>query len=178
VIYIGTFSKVMFPSLRLGYLVVPSDLVNAFTLARSLVDRHSPTLEQSVLADFIADGYFGRHIRKMRALYADKQRFLIDLLKREAGDLLEVKPSPAGLHIVAWLPEGIDDREVSREAAARGVEAQPLSAYSFAKQTRGALVLGYAAYSEREIRQGVLALTSAVRFCLSRVRRNLMMRLG
>jgi GntR family transcriptional regulator/MocR family aminotransferase len=155
VIYIGTFSKTLLPSLRLGYLIVPPDLVDAFTSARAVVDRQSPSLEQAVLADFIADGHFGRHVRRMRRLYAERQQLLIEAASRELCGVLELRPESAGLHVVGWLPAGTDDRSSSRAAHARGVDAIPLSATYLGPPNASGLLLGYAAYSEAEIRAGV-----------------------
>ena len=168
VIYIGTFSKVLFPSLRMGYMVVPAGLVGAFTAARAVVGRHSPSVEQAILADFIGEGHFGRHIRRMRALYAERQALLIGALRREAGDLVDVGPAPAGIQLAAWLPEGLDDREVAREAAARGVVARPLSFFYAGTPARPGLELGYAAFGEREIREGAARLSAAIRACAGR----------
>jgi GntR family transcriptional regulator/MocR family aminotransferase len=171
VVYIGTFSKFLFPSLRLGYIVAPPALVDAFISARSMVGRHSPSVEQAVLTDFIEEGHFGRHIRRMRTLYAERQALLIDALEKECGDLLEVEPSDAGIQLVAWLPEGLDDREVAREAAARGVEARPMSIFYAGKPPRGGLELGYAAFNRNEIRKGAAQLSAAIRSCLDMKRR-------
>lgn len=162
VIYLGTFSKVLLPALRLGYLVVPPDLVEAFLAARALIDRHSPILEQAVLADFIAEGHFSRHIRRMRGLYAERQAILVDAAQRELAGLLEVQPAEAGMHLVGWLPVGVDDVEASRRAAAHGVEAPPLSLYSLEPLQRSGLLLGYTAVGEREIREGVHRLAKAL----------------
>ncbi|HYE16030.1 MAG TPA: PLP-dependent aminotransferase family protein, partial [Pyrinomonadaceae bacterium] len=163
VIYVGTFSKVLFPALRIGYVVVPVELVEAFRSARALVDRHSPTVEQAVLADFLAEGHFARHVRRMRALYAARQEVLLAAAAEELGGLLEVRPSDAGLHVLGLLPPGVCDREASLAAEARGVEAQPLSAFHLKPPARGGLVLGYAAYDERELRGAVLKLADALR---------------
>ncbi|HZT59847.1 MAG TPA: PLP-dependent aminotransferase family protein [Pyrinomonadaceae bacterium] len=165
VVYVGTFSKVMFPSLRLGYLVAPPNLVDAFIAARAMSGRHSPSVEQAVLTDFIEEGYFGRHIRRMRTLYRERQAALVRALRREAGDLLEVEPSPAGIHLAAWLREGLDDREVSREALARGVEVRPMSAFYSGIPPRGGIELGYAAYNEEKLRRGAARLAEAIRAC-------------
>ena len=162
VIYIGTFSKVLFPSQRLGYMVVPLDMVDAFVAARALADRHSPSLDQAVLTDFINEGHFARHIRRMRALYAERQHYLIKELQRHLPDLIEVHTDEAGMHLVGWLPEGVDDRAVSQEAAKRGIEAQALSFYRINPSKRGALVLGYAAFTQREIRDGVRKMAEAI----------------
>jgi GntR family transcriptional regulator/MocR family aminotransferase len=170
VIYIGTFSKVLFPSLRLGYVVVPEGLVSAFVGARAVVGRHSPTVEQAILADFIDEGHLGRHIRRMRALYAERQALLIDALAREAGDLLHVEPSEAGIQLIARLPEGVDDREVAGEAAAHGLEVRPLSFFYHKKISRGGLELGYAAFDSREIDRGAARLAAVVRACVRRAR--------
>jgi GntR family transcriptional regulator / MocR family aminotransferase len=168
VVYVGTFSKVLFPSLRLGYFVAPPALVDAFVAARAMVGRHSPSVEQAILTDFIEEGHFGRHIRRMRTLYRERQAVLVEALRSEAGDRLTVEPSPAGIHLIAWLPEGLDDREVAREAAARGIETRPVSAFYAMSPARCGLELGYAAFNERELRRGAAQLSAAVSACLSR----------
>jgi GntR family transcriptional regulator/MocR family aminotransferase len=162
VLYVGTFSKVLFPALRLGYLVVPSDLIEAFVSARELTDRHPPTVDQAVLADFIAEGHFLRHLRRMRALYAERQAALVDAAARELPGLLDVNPAAAGMHLVGWLPEGTDDREASRRAATLGVEAPPVSLYGSVPGQRGGLMLDYAAVGETEMRGGVRRLAKAL----------------
>ncbi len=162
VIYLGTFSKVLFPALRLGYLVVPPDLVDAFTTLRALVDRHSPMLEQAVLADFIIEGHFARHIRRMRMLYAERQGYLLEAARRELAGLLEIEAAEAGMHLPAWLPETVDDVAASQRAATYGVDAPPLSAYCIGPSCRGALLLGYANCSPQEIDQGVERLARAL----------------
>ena len=162
VIYLGTFSKVLFPSLRLGYLVIPPDVVDAFVNARAILSRFSPSIEQAVLTDFIAEGHFARHIRRMRALYAERQAILVEAARRDLGGLLEVKPHEAGMHLVGWLPDGVDDQEVSEEASKHGVDTQALSLFSMERVGRGALVLGYSGYDERQIRVGVRKLASAL----------------
>jgi GntR family transcriptional regulator / MocR family aminotransferase len=162
VIYLGTFSKVLFPALRLGYMIVPPDLVDAFATARALVDRHSPAVDQAALADFINAGHFARHIRRMRALYAERQALLVDAARHELSGLLEVHSAEAGMHLVGWLPAGVDDVEASRRAAAYGVGAPPLSMYSLRPLRRGGLLLGYTAVGDREIRDGMQRLAKAL----------------
>jgi GntR family transcriptional regulator/MocR family aminotransferase len=162
VIYVGTFSKVMMPGLRLGYLVVPPDLVEAFVAGRALMDRHPPGPVQAVLAEFIREGHFVRHIKRTRLLYAERQEALIQALRRHFGGWLEVEGAEAGLHLAAWLPPGIDDQEASRLAAEQGIEALPLSAYSLCRLPRGGLMLGYAAFTPAELAEGVAALREAL----------------
>ena len=162
VLYLGTFSKVLSPALRLGYLVVPPDLVDAFAAARALVDRHSPLMEQAVLAEFMTEGHFARHLRRMRLLYAERRDALVEEVERGLAGLIEVGPAEAGLHLVGWLPEGTDDHKASRRAAARGVEAAPLAAYRIEAPQRPGLLLGYAAVDEEEIREGARQLAEAL----------------
>jgi len=162
VIYVGTFSKVLFPSMRLGYLVVPPDLVNAFIAMRSRIDIHPPTLEQVVLADFIAEGHFARHIRRMRALYAERQAVLVEAAARELHGLLEVPEAEAGMHLMGWLPSGADDEAASARAAAHGVFAPPVSPLYAGPPGRPGLLLGYAAVNAGEIRQGARQLARAL----------------
>ncbi len=162
VLYVGTFSKVLFPSLRLGYLIVPPDLVEPFERARALADAHGPLLPQAVLADFLAEGHFVRHVRRMRTLYAERQAMLVREAARELGGRLEVGPSESGLHLVGWLPPGVDDRAASARAEAFGVEAPALSAYRVGPGPRGGLMLGYAACDARQVRDGVRRLAAAL----------------
>src|SRR5262245_61770433 len=166
VIYAGTFSKVLFPALRLGYLVVPPDLVDAFVAARALADRHSPSVTQAALADFIDGGHFARHVRRTRALYAERQAALLRAARRTLGGRLEVLPAEAGMHLMGWLPEGIDDRAAARAALAHGVDAPPLADYRArpaGRGVRGGLMLGYAAYTPREIEEACERLAAALR---------------
>jgi len=162
VIYVGTFSKTIFPSLRLGCHVVPKDLTDAFIAARALVDRHSPLLDQAILADFINEGHFARHIRRMRSLYAERQQVLVEAAQRDLKGLLEVAPAEAGMHLVGWLPKKTSDKAASEKAARYGVEAAPLSAYSTNPLPRGGLVLGYTAVNAKQIRDGVRRLAQAL----------------
>jgi GntR family transcriptional regulator / MocR family aminotransferase len=162
VLYIGSFSKTIFPSLRLGCLVVPKDLAEVFIAARALTDRHSPSVDQAILADFINEGHFTRHIRRMRTLYAERQQVLVEASRRHLNDLLEVAPAGAGMHLVAWLTPGASDKSASIKAARFGVEAAPLSAYAASPLVRGALVLGYAAVNTKQIKTGVRQLAQAL----------------
>lgn len=158
VIYMGTFSKVLFPSLRLGYLVVPPELVDAFAAARAICDRHSPLLDQAVLTDFITKGYFERHLRRMHAVYAQRQAALVAATKEL--NWLDVQPCETGMHLVGWLPVGISDRHVSRLLAERGITAPPLSAYRIRSSERGGLVLGYTAIDTNTIRNAARSMKS------------------
>jgi GntR family transcriptional regulator/MocR family aminotransferase len=162
VIYCGTFSKVLFPALRLGYVIVPVQLVDAFGRAKAVVDRHSPTVEQAVLAEFITEGHLGRHVRRMRMLYLERQNAMLEALRHELGGAVEVRSHDAGMHVVAWLAKGKRDSVVSRRARELGVEAQALATYRAKPGGRGGLVLGYAAYTEQQIREGVKKLALAV----------------
>jgi GntR family transcriptional regulator / MocR family aminotransferase len=162
VIYCGTFSKVLFPALRLGYVVVPPSLVDAFQGAKAVVDRHCPTLEQAVLAEFIVEGHLARHIRRMRVLYLERQNVLLDCLRRELAGAIDVRMHDAGMHVVGWLPKGTRDSVISRRALELGVEAPSLTSYREKPGGRGGLVLGYAAYTEPQIRSAVKQLVIAM----------------
>jgi GntR family transcriptional regulator / MocR family aminotransferase len=163
VVYLGTFSKVLFPALRLGYLVVPPDLAEVFVAARLFVERHVAILEQMALADFITEGHFARHIRRMHAVYAQRRAALLAAVASELGDLLAVHVPEAGMHLVGWLPPGVDDAAVAQRAARCGVEVIPVSVLRQEPTPRGGLLLGYAAVNERDIRDGVHRLARAIR---------------
>ena len=150
VIYIGTFSRVLFPSLRLGYVVVPRDLMDSFVRHRESIDLFSPLLEQLVVTEFLTEGHFGRHLRRMRALYEKRRDALVRGLREHAGGLVPHNID-AGLHISAFLPEGMDDRKVVREAGQRGIDAIALSSCYAGPRTKSGLVLGFGGTSERRI---------------------------
>ncbi|HKG90944.1 MAG TPA: PLP-dependent aminotransferase family protein, partial [Gemmatimonadaceae bacterium] len=162
VVYVGTFSKTLFPSLRLGYAVVPDDLVDAFARAHVLSDYLAPTLDQAVAADFLAGGHFARHVRRMRALYRERQAALLAALDERLRGAVRAGPAAAGMHLVAWLPPGADDRAASRAALDAGVEAPPLSIYCRERPRPSALLLGYAATPAEEIPRAVERLAAAL----------------
>jgi GntR family transcriptional regulator/MocR family aminotransferase len=163
VIYVGTFSKTLAPALRLGYLIVPESMIEIFRVARAVAGGHSPTIDQSVLADFIGEGHYVRHVRRVRALCAERQQTLLATAERELAGALELAPDAAGLHMVGWLPPRASDRVAAAAAHTHGVDATPLSRYSVTRLERGALLLGYAAFDDRAIRSGVQALARALK---------------
>jgi GntR family transcriptional regulator/MocR family aminotransferase len=154
VLYVGTFSKTLVSGLRLGYMVVPDELVDAFRAARSTVDRHTPTSYQHVLADFIGDGHYFRHIRHVRNLCAERQGVLVDAASKRLSGLIDVAPDAAGLHLLGRLAPGIDDVAAHDAAMARGIRSWALSKFHLGRPPRrGALVLGYGGFSEAQIQR-------------------------
>ncbi|MFL5574609.1 MAG: PLP-dependent aminotransferase family protein [Gemmatimonadaceae bacterium] len=165
VLYVGTFNKTLVPGLRLGYLVVPDALVDAVRAARAATDRHPSTLAQGVLADFIGDGHYARHLRRVRALYAERQATLLAAAESALQGLLTLTPDAAGLHLVGRLPPAVGDAAATAAAAAAGVEVFPLSRFTLAPPAptaRGALLLSYAGFDGRAIRAGVQRLRGAL----------------
>lgn len=163
VIYVGTFSKTIFPALRLGYIVVPENLIDVFAAARALTDNHSPSIDQAILNDFIEEGHFSRHLRRMRLLYAARQAALVAAARKDLDGLLDVPADEAGMHLVGWLPENISDKIAAEKALQQGVETKPLSVYSSESSLkRGGLILGYTAFSAGQIRNGVKRLAKAL----------------
>jgi GntR family transcriptional regulator / MocR family aminotransferase len=154
VIYIGTFSKVLFPSLRLGYIVVPPDLVDRFLLMRRVMDLGAPTLYQEVLADFIEEGHFARHIRRMRVHYGELRRTLVRSLRSTFGDKLEAIGDEAGMHLTVMLPDTRRDEEISARAAQQNLSLWPLSRL-YMEQPRQGFILGFGGVSAKEIPQAV-----------------------
>jgi GntR family transcriptional regulator/MocR family aminotransferase len=163
VIYIGTFTKVLFNGLRLGFMVLPERLVEAFASARSFVDRHPPTLDQAILAEFITEGHFGHHLRRMRQSYAER----IDVLKRAADKqldgVLDVVHAGAGIRTLGWLKTWKSDHEAAQQAQRFGLEVTPLSTFTTKYKQPPALMLGFAGCNPAELRRGVSVLATALR---------------
>ena len=153
VIYLGSFSKLLFPALRLGYMVVPESLIEPVASARWLLDRHSPPLEQAVLTDFINDGYFLRHLRHMRVLYAERQEILIATLQHYLAELLDVTPLDGGLHLIAELHTQINTERFFTAARSVNVELSNVAQFSLKARakTKRQVVFGYAPYTEEEM---------------------------
>ncbi|MGA2252545.1 PLP-dependent aminotransferase family protein [Terracidiphilus sp.] len=162
VIYIGTFSKILFPSLRIGYIVIPQDLVSHFAAVRFAMDIFPPYLYQEVLSDFMSQDYFGRHIRKMRQVYSARRAMLIDCLRTEFGDKLQVHGSAAGMHVTVTLPEGFDDLEIAARTIQQRLWLWPLSPYYLGKQRRSGFVLGFGSTAEEQIPTAVKRMRSVI----------------
>lgn len=172
VIYIGGFENVLFPSLRLSYLVVPEDLVDAFVSARLLIDRSPSLFNQMVLADFMAESHFERHLKKLRNVHLERQTALISALRRglknaAALQLDNVPGEEPGMQMVLPLPDDVDDSDVSARIMEQDIEAPPLSFYSIEEQSRG-LVLGYAAPDKTLIQIGVNRMAPILDQCLKK----------
>lgn len=151
VLYVGTFSKTLHPGLRLGFVVVPPALVEAFAMARAITDRHAPGDSQAVLARFIAEGHLLRHLRQMRELYQARQQVLREALADASNGTLQLQPSDRGMHLLHEVAPSTDDEPLARSAQAAGVMLAPLSRYAVQSARRGWL-FGYAGYPDAEIR--------------------------
>lgn len=163
VIYLGTFSKILFPALRLGYLIVPPRLVDAFTIAKRVSDYHSPLLEQAIITDFITEGHLSRHVRRMRTLYRERLDFFIDTARTEWGEAVELKNTDAGMHVLTVFPNHVDDIRFAEEAESRGVSTMALSPlYAGSTKTPG-LMLGFAGFGPRQTKSGIRTLSALFR---------------
>ncbi|MGH9467920.1 MAG: PLP-dependent aminotransferase family protein [Terriglobales bacterium] len=151
VIYLGTCSKVLAPALRVGYLVLPPDLVDAFARVRDGLDIFPSPLVQAALADFIREGHFARHLRRMRGLYQERYAVLAEELAHRLGPRQEVVSAPAGMHLCVLLPPGSSDLAVAHAGVCIGLALQPLSLY-YLRRPRAGLVLGFGTVAPAEIR--------------------------
>jgi GntR family transcriptional regulator/MocR family aminotransferase len=162
VLYVGTFSKVLFPSLRIGYIVVPQPLSRVFERAKWLMDRHTPMLEQRALTDFIVEGHLERHLRRMRTLYDARRQKLVSGLETHFAKRVTILGENSGMHLMIRLRVPWSDEEVLQRAAAAGVGLLAAKMYYLAKASRNEYVLGYSTVSERKIQEGVRRLAKAL----------------
>ena len=163
VLYVGTFSKVLFPALRVGYLVVPPALLERAVVAREAMDLFPPTLYQLALADFLREGHFVRHLRRMHTLYVRRRQALLDGLERHCHGLVEVHNADAGLHLSTLLPRGVSDVEVVRRMAEQRLTATALSTCYLGGDRRNGLLLGFGGFSERTLVHGTATLAGVLR---------------
>jgi GntR family transcriptional regulator / MocR family aminotransferase len=162
VLYVGTFSKTLFPAIRVGYLIVPEPLVEPFTIAMRNTGHSAPAVVQAALADFLADGHYAAYVRRTRTLYASRQARLVRRAEQHLRGLLTVPPSDAGMHLLGRLASGIADVAAAEAAVAAGVAVRPLSVHQLGARPAQGLLLGYAGVPEREIDRGVERLAIAL----------------
>ncbi len=158
VVYVGTFSKVLFPGLRLAYLVVPKPYVDLFVNARIVAGRQSPTFEQVLVEKFMSEGHLARHIARMRRLYAERRTVLMETFRQAIPDHLRLRPSDTGLQMIGWLPDGWDDAEIARRSAGAGLEITPLSRLTVDRTLPPALLLGFGNFTAAEMKNAAARL--------------------
>lgn len=170
VIYVGTLSKVLFPGLRLGYMVLPKKLIQAFTEAKAVIDKHTAVLPQMVLADFIAEGHFGRHIKRTRKIYAERQLALTDAIRQILGEELQCGATDAGLDLAVYFKQAFDEGKVVQAGQALGLELRGLSHYGVMPgqlkppaHHPGGLLLGFSALDVQQIRRSVAILATILK---------------
>jgi GntR family transcriptional regulator/MocR family aminotransferase len=159
VIYIGTFSKVMFPSLRIGYVIAPPSLVARFRRAKWLADRQAPVPEQAALADFISEGHLERHIRRMRRIYGERRDALVESLERHFGDRVQIRGDAAGMHLLVRFRE----KGMAEKAVAAKVQLVSSASFYLTEPPPGEFILGFSSIGERSIREGIRRLAEAIR---------------
>jgi GntR family transcriptional regulator/MocR family aminotransferase len=162
VIYAGTMSKILYPSLRLGYLVAPEQLVEPMIKIRAVLDQHSCAIDQATLARFLTEGFFLSHIKRMRKLYSDRREFFIEQFSHLLGERFVLQPPDAGLHFVAWLRQKADLPLIMRVCAEIGLKPMPLSSFCMKAELDPALTFGFAAWSRAQIREALHKLASSL----------------
>ncbi|WP_431221809.1 PLP-dependent aminotransferase family protein [Serratia sp. L9] len=162
-LYLGTFSKTLYPGLRIGYMALPHELVKAFTYARSIMDGHTPQILQLTLARFMEDGHYNSHVRAMRKLYAGRRAVLLRALGQHLGDVVTALRPEGGLQIPCLLAEGWSEEKTIRQAEAAGVQLAGLSRLYAGEQKRAGWILGYASLTDYEIETAVQRLASVLK---------------
>ena len=162
VIFVGSFSKTLFPALRVGYVVLPAPLVDPFVALRYRTDFRNSSFDQAVLCDFIVDGHFARHLRRMRNLYAERLATLKEGATQHLGGLLEISNVRAGLYTIGYLKNGMTSQQAEKLAAARGVEVIAVDRCTLRRPDPNALLLGFGGFDEPAIRQGLIRLAKAL----------------
>jgi GntR family transcriptional regulator/MocR family aminotransferase len=155
VIYSGTMSKILYPSLRLGYIVAPEQLVEPMIKIRAVMDQHSPAIDQATLARFLTEGFFLSHIKRMRKLYSDRRDFFIEQFKKLLGKHFILEIPEAGLHFVAWVRQKEHMRLIAQVCTEIGIRPSPLSSCFMKAEPNPALTFGFAAWSRAQIREGL-----------------------
>ena len=163
VFYVGTFSKALCSAVRLGYVVVPEWLIETFAKATNLLGQNASPITEAALAQFINDGRFAEHIRKMRRLYRDRRDTLIECLNENCSDLLSFTSSDAGMHIIADIESGIDDQIAYEALLGKGIESLPLSVYCLQPIERTALVLGFSGVPRKRMPKLVKKMSETLR---------------
>src|SRR6266545_635167 len=167
VIYAGTMSKILYPSLRLGYLLAPEQLVEPMIKIRAVMDQHSCAIDQATLARFLTEGFFLSHIKRMRTLYADRREFFIEEFNQLLGERFILQPPDAGLHFVAWLRGKNDLRLIMRVCAEIGLRPMALSSFCMKAELDPALTFGFAAWSRAQIREALRKLAASLNLKLN-----------
>src|ERR1700733_5259109 len=162
IVYVGTFSRTVFPALRIGYLIVPKSLAPAFTAAKWLSDLHSATLEQLTLAEFIQTGMYERHLRRLRRRNTARRDALLEAFEKYLGKRVEVTGGDSGAHIVVWPRKRVSEQTIIDRAAAQGVNVYGVSQFFLKQPSQTGLILGYARLNEQEIREGIRRLSEAL----------------
>ena len=162
VLYIGTFSKVLFPSLRIGYLVLPKSLVTIFTHAKWLNDRHLPILEQQVLAEFINEGHLERHLRKMRSIYDKRRQTLVKVLKKHFRKRAVILGEKAGIHLMVRFKSNLTDEEIIKKAAKVSVAMMSANPHYLTNHSKGEFIFGYGKLTETQLTEGISRLAEII----------------
>jgi GntR family transcriptional regulator/MocR family aminotransferase len=162
VIYVGTFSKSLFPALRLGFMLVPPSLIDTFEKVLAAFVQGVPSSAQAVVAEFMEEGYFATHVRRMRRIYEERHEALHEAARRELGGLLNVVRSESGLHTIGHLPARLSEIAVARAAAERGIVVSPVARFSIETSGVNGLVLGFGGVRPAEIRSGIVELSKAL----------------
>jgi GntR family transcriptional regulator/MocR family aminotransferase len=162
VIYAGTMSKILYPSLRLGYVVAPEALIDPLVKIRSTMDQHSSAIDQATLARFITEGFFLSHIRRMRKIYAERRAVFVKQFNELLGDRFTLQVPEGGLNMVAWLKRPEDLPAISRVTLEIGVKPTPLSFYCIRATPKPAFVFGFAGWTRAQIRESLIKLASSL----------------